>query len=223
MFRPVCRNPHRTVLAVPIGLAACVLLASCASGPSTGGFFLDRAHKYHQEGDFERALFYTESAMQNWPFEPSPEEISLHLEVLRKLERGAEADAFEEFAARYAAGEKTDSADTVPTENECKKLARKRAKTTRLIRRFGELPLHGLHEIGSLAATFEIDAEGRPIHIRVIHARYPAAAWLIIHSLSESKISKSRLARIAEPFPIPHCVWWTEDFQSGRIPQRIWR
>jgi hypothetical protein len=206
------------------GIGVCALLVSCASRPSTGHFFLDRARESDQAGDLERALFYTESAIQQHPFEPEPEEISLHLEVLRKLDRAVEADAFEEFAARYTAGEETDSSDTVPTGSECQKLARKRSKTTRLIRDYGELPVRSEFEIGVLAATYEIDAEGRPIQIRVIRARHPASAWLIIHSLAETKIWKTRLARTSEPFPIPHCAYWTEAIHKKVfIPARMMR
>ncbi len=199
-----------------LGGSVCALLVSCASPPSTGHFFLDHARKYHEQGELERALFYTESAIQQHPFEPEPAEISLHVEILRKLERGVEADAFEEFSARYTAGEETDSADTVPTQNECQKLARERSKTTRLIRRYGELPVRGTFEIGVLAATYAIDGDGRPVQIRVLRARHPGSAWLIIHSLAESKIRKSRLARISEPFPIAHCAYWDVDWATRR-------
>jgi len=202
-----------------LGLAlsgACALLISCASPSTPGRFFLDRAHQSYDAGDLERALFYSESALQQQPFEPDPEEVSLHLEVLRKLERNEEAAAFAEFSARYASGEATDEVDTVPTRNECKELARKRSKTTRLIREYGDLPVRREFEIGVLAASYEIDTEGRPIHIRVIRAKHPASAWLIIDSIAESKIWKSRLARTSEPFPIAHCAYWDE-----AIPQKI--
>ena len=199
----------------PLHGLLCALLVSCASPPSTGHFFLDQARKYHEQGELERALFYTESAIQQHPFEPEPEEISLHLEILRKLDRSEEADAFAEFSARYTAGEETDSTDTVPSENECQKLARKRSQTTRLIRRYGELPVRGTFEIGVLAATFAIDGDGRPVQIRVLRARHPGSAWLIIHSLAESKIWRSRLARISEPFPIAHCTYWHDGPRFG--------
>ena len=90
----------------------------------------------------------------------------------------------------------------------CKALARKRSITTRLIRRYGDLRVHAEFEIGAPAATYDIDADGRPIHIRVLRARHPASAWLIIDSIARAKIARSRLRLIApEDFPVPHCTW----------------
>jgi len=203
-----------------LGLALsglCALLAGCETpAAEPGRFLLDRGHESLEAGDPERALFYTESALQQDPFEPAPEEIALHTDVLRRLSRRDEADAFAEFAARYAAGEATDTADTVPSRNDCKKIARKRAKSTRLVREYGDLPVRHQFEIGVLAASYEIDADGRPIHLRVIRARHPASAWLIIASIAELEVWKSRLATASEPFPIPHCAYWDE-----AIPKKI--
>jgi hypothetical protein len=218
------RNPHRGGWAA---LFAGALLVSCASQP-TGRFFLDRARESQQAGDLERALFYTESALQQRPFELDPDEIALHLDVLRGLDRAVEADAFADFATRYTAGEDTDTTRTVPTPGECQKLQRQRSKTTRLIREFGEMPVRGEFDIGALAATYEIDAEGQPIHIRVIRAKHPAAAWLIIHSLAGAKVWKTRLAETSEPFPIAHCAYWTRAIdptidRKAFIPPRMVR
>ena len=156
-----------------VGLALsglCALLLGCASSARSGNFLLERARESSSAGDLDRALVYSESALQQDPFEPDPEEVALHIELLRRLDRSEEAAAFEEFAARYAAGEQTDSEDTVPSRDECKELARKRFQTTRLVREYGDLPMRGEFEIGVIAASYEIDAEGRPIHIRVIRA-----------------------------------------------------
>jgi hypothetical protein len=203
-----------------LGLALsglCALLAGCETpAAEPGRFLLDRGHESLDAGDLERALFYSESALQQDPFEPTREEIALHVEVLRKLSRYEEAGAFAEFAARYAAGEQTDAIDTVPSRNECKEIARKRSKATRLIREYGDLPVRRQFQIGVLAASYEIDATGRPVHLHVIRARHPASAWLIIASISELEIWKSRLASRSEPFPIPHCAYWDE-----AIPKKI--
>jgi hypothetical protein len=197
---------------------------ACGSRPSTGTFYLERARESYRAGDLERTLFYTESALQQHPFEPQREEIALHYEVLRAQGRGEEADAFAEFSVRYTAGEQTDSIETVPSRSECETLARKRAMTTRLIREYGELPVRAEFEIGVLAATYEIAANGRPIRIRVIRARHPASAWLIIHSLAEMKTSRSRLERVSEPFPIAHCAYWSEAIRNRPfVPPRMMR
>jgi hypothetical protein len=157
-----CPAPYHRAMrrAPPLGIWLGAVLVSCASPAPQGRFFIDRAHQYAEAGDLERALSYTESAMQQQPSDPDPDEISLHVELLRRLDRDVEADAFEEFAGRYAAGAATDSEDTVPTLTECAKLERKRAHTTRLVREFGH-PSPVSFEIGTLAATYEIDAEGR--------------------------------------------------------------
>jgi len=203
-----------------LGLALsglCALLAGCETpAAEPGRFLLDRGHESLEAGDLDHALFYTESALQQDPYTPAPEEIALHVEVLRRLSRREEADAFAEFAARYAAGEPTDTVDTVPSRNECKEIARKRAKSTRLVREYGDLPVRRQFEIGVLAASFAIDAEGHPVQLRVIRARHPASAWLILASVAEVKIWKSRLASASEPFPIAHCIYWDE-----AIPRKI--
>jgi hypothetical protein len=67
-----------------------------------------------------------------------------------------------------------------------------------------------------MAASYAIDADGRPVQIRVIRARHPASAWLIIQSIASAKVSPTRLAHTDEPFPIAHCAYWDP------LPVRVW-
>jgi hypothetical protein len=197
--------------------AACAAIAGCATPAApTDGSPVELAAERLAAGDYQRALFYSENALQLQPFSPTAQEIELHLAVLRKLSRIEEAHAFAEFAARYAAGAPTDSGDTVPSRDDCQTLEHERLRSTRIVRDYGDLPARRHFEIGAIAASYEIDADGRPIHFRVLRARHPASAWLILASLSEVKIRRERLARVDEPFPIAHCAWWDE-----AIPKRV--
>jgi len=202
-------------------VCAAAFLVSCAPEPT--GYYLARARDAYAAGDFERALGYTETALQQQPYETGSEEIALHLAALRRLERHEEADAFEDFATRYAAGEPTDTTDTTPSPDECQELDRKRAQTTRLIREYGPLPLRGHFDTGALAATYAVDAEGRPVRIRVLRARHPASAWLIIQSIAGAKVSPTRLAHAGEAFPIAHCAYWDPLPRRVFIPPRMYR
>jgi len=219
----VIRRTDRTRRAVTV--ATCALIAGCSTpAAEPGRYLLDRSHDSLEANDLDDALFYSESALQQDPYQPTPEEIALHVEVLRRLSREQEADAFAEFAARYVAGEVTDTVDTVPSRNDCLEIARKRAKSTRLVREYGEMPVRRTFQIGALAASYELDADGRPIDLRVIRARHPASAWLIIASVGELEVWKSRLDNVSEPFPIAHCVYWDEPIPKKIfIPPRMMR
>lgn len=189
-------------------IAGILLATACASSSPEEDYFLREAERYFASGDFEHALRQTEFGSQRPPFDRRGAEISLQLEILRAMGRAEEVSALAEFVDRYTAGADTDTEETVPTRDECAELARRRSRTTRLVRKYGELPVRRPFEIGDLMATYEIDAEGNPVHIRVVRARHPASAWLIIDAIGQMKVKKVRLARIdPAEFPVPHCVY----------------
>ena len=201
-----------------------MLLASgCASQPPGGDYLLDGARRSFQSGDYESALRYTELAIQRTPLDPHADEIALQLELLKAMNRSEEAAAFSEFVERFRSGVDTDAEATDPTREECWDLAHQRSKTTRLVREYAALPVRRPFELGELMATYQIDADGHPVHIRVIRARHPASAWLIIHAIGQMKVRTSRLAHIDRAeFPIAHCVYTVEDWPNGIwIPPRI--
>jgi hypothetical protein len=193
--------------------AALLGVASCASAPPSHQL-LEAARESYEAGRLESALRTTERAMQRDPSGDHAAEISLHLAILRDLGRHEEARAFSEFVARYAAGEDTDASETTPTRDECTRLERERSGSRSLIRRYGELRQHSDFEIGTVAAAYAIAGDGRPVDIRVLRARHPASAWLIIDSIAQARISTARLDAVEpEKFPVPHCAYWT--FRSG--------
>lgn len=197
-------------------IAGMLLASACAPPPpSSEGFALRGARQSFESGDLDAALRYTEVGMQRAPFDQRGAEISLHTEILRAMKRNEEAAAFSNYVERFTAGENLDSEETVPTLDECAELTRRRSVGTRLVKRYGELPKRRPFEVGKLLATYEIDAEGRPVNIHVVRARHPAAAWLIIDAIGEMRVRTARLARIdPAEFPISHCVYSVECFLS---------
>jgi hypothetical protein len=153
---------------------------------------------------------------------PNKDEMTTFLSSLRTLERDTEADAFAEFLARYAAGQPTYERPAKPTWRKCDG----RQVGAKLIRRWGNggyLPEGGRFQVGTIAATFEITQDGEIVDIRVIVAKHPAAAWLIVDTIAESRVSQSKLRRMRsespEFFPIGLCAWWDyNEIDAGLTP-----
>lgn len=208
-------EPSPTLRAAPprrrLPAAALLLAAACAAPPS-GGFLVEQAQEAYEAGRLESALRYTERAMQKTP-ENAPEEANaLHVAILRGLGRDVEADAFADFAERYTAGEATDSDATQPSADECQRLEREWTGARSLVRRYGPLDRHYWFEIGTVAAAFDVSAEGEPANLRVLRAEHPASAWLVIRAIADAEIAPARVKALpASRFPLPQCVYWRLD------------
>ena len=91
---------------------------------------------------------------------------------------------------RYESGESAYSKSATPTWLKFTdiqfdaKLIRKRGAG-------GYLPENGSFPIGNIAATYKIGVEEEMVEHRVLVVRHPAAAWLIIDMLGESRQSRT--------------------------------
>ena len=201
------------------------ILGCSTSSPST--WVISRAEKYLAEGRLDSALRYSERAIQQDHRHPDAREISVHIEILRELDREPEADAFRDFTDRYASGEYAHGDETTPSRKKCEK----RRPEDALIRswgNFGHLKTkYSDYEIGTIATTFEIDREGGVGNIRVLRAKYPAVAWLAIEAIGQARISKSRLTSrqrdLPDGVPVSLCVWWAYDeILESEVPPSDW-
>ena len=192
-------------------LASIALLAACASAPRDD-HSLRMAKQAYEAGNFELALSYTELAMQRAPDEPRGDETALHIDVLRAAGREEEARAFEDFVRRFDAGEDTDSEEAHPTRTECFEMERVRPRSMKLVRKMGDAQARRLIAFGNFTATYQIDASGRPINIRVVRARHPATAWLAIDAISELEVWNTRVAKLDPAmFPVDYCTYLVEE------------
>jgi hypothetical protein len=216
---PVTTAPRRLASAPLAALVAALLAGwvACATPPSP--WQLDRAEQELAAGKPALALQYTERALQFAYDAPSERLIALHLDALRRLDRGVEADALAEFTRRFDAGEDTDPRDTNPSWREC----RSPTPHDRLVRDWadgGRLRWLGHYEIGVIAGTVEIDEQGEVDEIRVLRAKHPAAAWLLIEALGAPRVSPSALDHLRNApdasFPKPVCVWWDYERNGNR-------
>jgi len=179
------------------------------------------------ELDAKLAIRRIERLLMKEYLEPSRVDTETFVASLRTLDRNTEADSFSEFLERYLAGAATYERPPAPNWRLCESYQ----AGGELIRRWGNggyLPESGRFPIGTIAATFMIQADGDIADIRVILARHPAAAWLIIDSIAEARISRSRLKRMKndapESFPIKLCAWWDyNDIDATLTPGRTIR
>ena len=187
-------------------LAALALIAGCASAPADD-HSLRTAQQAFEDDNFDLALRYTELAMQRAPDEPRSDELALHIDVLRAAGREEEAHGFADFVRRFAAGENTYSDEAHPTRTECFRKERARRSSMRLVREYGGASSKRPFDFGYSTTTYQMDASGKPVNIRVIRARHPAAAWLAIQSVGEMKVWITRLEKLdPSVFPIDYCV-----------------
>lgn len=185
-----------------------LFLPGCATPPS--GWPLERAQQLRSEGRLESALRITEQELQRRYDDPDPTLVDLHVEILRDMDRSAEADSFREFVDRYGSGIDTYEVTSGLTWKDC----RKSQPGFDLVLEWGDpgdRPF--LYPLDDLAATFSIDSQGNVGDITVVRARHPGEAWLVIRSLGTTKVSPWRLEErnLRDPasFPIPLCVWWS--------------
>jgi hypothetical protein len=190
------------LLACTLAASAAAWLAACASPPSP--WLIEQAEEKLAAGKPALALQYSERAIHIGWERPSERAIALHLQALRELGRSAEADAFHAFVRRYDAGEDTNARDTRPSWRECF-IPRSENQSLR------GWTWRGLYDIGTTAATFEIHEDGSVQGIRVLRARHPAAAWLMIAAVGDAGLPGARLEdHRADPdttFPLTLCVW----------------
>lgn len=196
-------------------------LALSACSTSSPEWAIEQAEQYRAQGRPRSALRQTARAIQRSYDDPDPRVVQLHIAVLRDLGRTSEADAFREFTQRYVAGANTYTAETEPSWKEC----RSRQYGDGLIRswgRWGYLPKQGNFEIGTVAATFEVDFDGKIHDIKVLRAKHPGSAWLIIDTVGSSRISPTRLRDFyrdtPDDFPVSQCAWWNYADIEDRIP-----
>lgn len=195
---------------------------ACSGSPSSSTWTISRAENHFANGKLELALRYAEQAIQRNPKHPHEREISLLLKTLRELDRSVEAEAFQDFAERYESGAYTYSDETTPSRKECKK-PQPGYELVSSWGNFGTLKRHGDYDVGTIAATFEVDYEGNIGKIGVLRAKHPAAAWLVITSIARSKITRSRLDKyredFADAFPVSLCAWWNYDEIKNVLPR----
>ena len=210
----------RARVATVVGLA---LVAGCTSpAPPESDFLLGSAKQRLDAGDRDSALRYTEMSMQRPPFDARDAEIALHLDILRSAGRTEEARALEEFVARFDSGEDTAAGEPHPTRTECFRMLRAMPRSRQLVRKYREVSMQRPFEAGAFLATYEIDASGQPVNIRVVQARHPAAAWLAISAIGGLKVWHSRLEKLdAALFPIPYCVYSGEEDPIDWLSPRV--
>jgi hypothetical protein len=86
-------------------------------------------------------------------------------------------------------------------------MERARPKSMQLVRKYGDAFERRPFAFGNSTATYQIDASGNPVNIRVVRARHPAAAWLAIHAIGELEVWGSRLEKLdPSVFPVDYCV-----------------
>jgi hypothetical protein len=199
-----------------LGGAILVVLACARPSPPAG-----LTHDEYQAA--KRTFRKAEQLVLSRHDNPSEEHISNLVEVLEVLGRESEATALAAFAGEYFADVDTYSPDTIPSKRVC--VGRQYAAG--LIREWanwGHLRRKGRFRIGVIAATYEIGLD-REIRIRkVIRAKHPAAAWLIIDAIGNARISKAKFRRLSrdepEIFPVNLCAWWDYDELKDFLPGR---
>lgn len=137
--------------------------------------------------------------------------------ALHEAGREVEAEALADYTDRTFRGEPTNKPFTIRERKEC--------VDQHFVRRWGgtrSQPDSFIGQVGRLAANFWIGSDARIEKIRVIRARDPGAAWLIIDSIGEARVSKSRVRRMSEEntaaFPIELCTWWNYDKRKDGLP-----
>ena len=177
---------------------------------ATPDWALEQAEEYRAQGRPEAALRRIKREIQRRYEDPDPRVVQLQIELLRELGRASEADAFREFTERYAAGADTYFVDTEPSWEYCED-HQYGEELVRSLGSWGYLPKQGDFEIGILAAAFEVDSKGEIQNIRVLRAKHPGSAWLIIETVGNTRISPTRLREFnrdgPDKFPIPLCFW----------------
>lgn len=186
-------------------------LALSACSASSPDWAIEQAEQYRTQGRPKSALRQTADAIQRSYEDPDPRVVQFHIDLLLDLGRMTEADAFREFTERYVAGANTYTAETEPSWKECKS-SRYGDRLIRSWGRWGYLPKQGNFKIGTIAATFEIDRKGEIHNIRVLRAKHPGSAWLIIDAVASPRISPTRLREFyrdtPDDFPVSQCAWW---------------
>lgn len=196
----------------------CVGLAvvACAGPSSSTSWALKRAETLRKEGNVEAALRFTDRRIARGNYSPTRELVALHTALLREVGRNVEADAYQDFAARYFAGERMDRTDEELARLDCSQ----RQPGLKLIRSWAT-PKKGFWEIGKIVATFEIDAQGEISAIALRSARDPASAWGAIDSIARARVHHRRLAtyraKYPERFPMTLCLWRDFDPRSNPI------
>ena len=187
---------------------AAVLLAGAVSSGCAGplsNWAIERAEGHLEAGRPERALRITERALQRHRDRPDPRELALHSRALRKLGRHVDAHAFDDYVERSAGGKPVVASDA--DRRECTG----GQEGAEVVTGWGRSTPRG-HELGTVAARFEVTGQGRIVGTRVLQARNPAAAWWIIDAVSGAKISSARLLRhhhaVSRNAPLPLCAWF---------------
>ena len=205
----------RTKQLVWIGLA----LAACAAPNSSTSWALKRAENLRTEGNVESALQFTNRRIAFGSESPTQELVALHTVLLRDVGRNVEAKAYEDFAARYFAGERTDRVGEELARLDCGP-----HQPGLYLIRYLATPKRGFWEIGKIVATFEIDAQGGIGEIAVLSALDPASAWGAIDSIARARVSSRRVADLQakhpERFPVAVCLWRNFDPSPGNFDRR---
>ena len=177
-----------------------------------------RAEQLRAEGRVDAALRMTDRVIARGSHSPTRELVALHTTLLREQGRLVDARSYEDFAARYYAGERTERVDEELSRRDCGE----RQAGLRLIHSWAK-PKQGFWAIGVIGATFEIDRQGSIGRIIMHSARDPASAWAAIDSIARAKVHSRRVAALyaEDPsrFPIALCLWRDFDPRNDPIPR----
>ena len=137
--------------------------------------------------------------------------------ALQNAGRAPEADALTDYTERTFRGEHTNKPLTTQQARDCEDLG--------IVRRWGAARSQQdeyTGRVGRPAAKFWVGSDARIEKIRVLRAMDPGAAWLLIDSIGEARVSKSRVRRIveadSEEFPLELCTSWYYDEPRDRLP-----
>ena len=137
--------------------------------------------------------------------------------ALRNAGRPVEADALVDYVKRARQGDPVNRPSSRQEWTQC--------DDQRMIRGWGSArsrPDDYTSPVGRLTAKFWIGADAKIKKIRVLRAMDPGAAWILVDSIGESKVSQSRVRRRIEKnpeeFPLELCTSWNHDERKNRLP-----
>lgn len=137
--------------------------------------------------------------------------------ALQDADRPVEADALADYVERTRRGEPTNRPFTKQQRTEC--------EDQRMIRRWGGARLQPdeyTRRVGRLTAKFWVGSDAELEKIRVIRAMDSGAAWILIDSIGEARVSKSRVRQMLEDnpaqFPLELCTSWNYDERKDGMP-----
>ena len=208
---------RRRLFPTPFIIVGLSLVGCTTTDPMRGQY----AEDLKQQGDFATALTHSKVVILDRKTAPSQDDARRHTEILRGLERNVEADAFEEFTARYFSGKQTNDANPDRALRSCQKTQALQRGKRRLI----WLPRHRrVFTNTQVAVRYAVGASGLLTEIRILRARDPTVAWSVIGALASAPVAQYRLSQLdRDEFPIEHCIHWSGEKPAAEawIPPRV--